>query len=104
MHGFERKKICLRVDSFVLCDGYAIAAGCIREAISRVNDLDPGLLDTNPTLHFRVKRQEFIELVRQGPQVALRGGRWGGGRPADTSAPCFDWLLGKHFGVPPNHF
>jgi len=51
----------------------AVQDGCIREAISRVNDLDPGLLDTNPTLHFRVKRQEFIELVRQGDtEGALR--------------------------------
>eukprot|EP00667_Euglena_gracilis_P018801 EG_transcript_20031 len=44
----------------------AIQEGSVLEAISRVNDLNPDLLEMNTDLHFQVKKQEFIELVRKG--------------------------------------
>ena len=44
----------------------AVQEGNVSGAISRVNGLSPELLDTEPALHFRVRKQEFIELVRKG--------------------------------------
>ncbi|KAK7205931.1 CTLH/CRA C-terminal to lish motif domain-containing protein [Myxozyma melibiosi] len=43
----------------------AIHAGRIQEAIERINDLNPELLDTNPELHFALLRLQLIELIRQ---------------------------------------
>ncbi|KAK9432868.1 CTLH/CRA C-terminal to lish motif domain-containing protein [Lipomyces doorenjongii] len=43
----------------------AIHAGAIQEAIERINDLNPELLDTNPELHFSLLRLQLIELIRK---------------------------------------
>jgi len=61
----------------------AIQKGNIQEAIERVNDLDPSILDTNPRLIFHLRQQQLIELIRQGQleaaikfaqeELALRG-------------------------------
>eukprot|EP01112_Ceratiomyxa_fruticulosa_P012462 TRINITY_DN3451_c0_g1_i1.p1 TRINITY_DN3451_c0_g1~~TRINITY_DN3451_c0_g1_i1.p1 ORF type:complete len:225 (+),score=51.30 TRINITY_DN3451_c0_g1_i1:95-769(+) len=44
----------------------AIQKGEVDEAIDRVNDLDPNLLDMNPTLFFHLQQQRLIELIRKG--------------------------------------
>lgn len=44
----------------------AIDDGRVDEAISRINDLDPEILDSNPRLYFHLQQQRMIELVRQG--------------------------------------
>ncbi|KDN45446.1 hypothetical protein K437DRAFT_256557 [Tilletiaria anomala UBC 951] len=44
----------------------AIQRGDIEEAIGRVNELDPEILDTNPVLFFRLQQQRLIELIRTG--------------------------------------
>jgi hypothetical protein len=43
----------------------AVQSGNIEEAIERVNDLDPDILDTNPKLFFHLQQQKLIELIRQ---------------------------------------
>ncbi|CAM8905760.1 unnamed protein product [Rhodiola kirilowii] len=43
----------------------AVVEGNIQEAIERVNDLNPEILDTNPQLFFHLQQQRFIELIRQ---------------------------------------
>ncbi|BFZ56655.1 hypothetical protein PYCC9005_003702 [Savitreella phatthalungensis] len=42
----------------------AIIRGDITRAITLVNELDPELLDTDPTLHFMLLRLHLIELIR----------------------------------------
>mmetsp|Transcript_23543 Transcript_23543/g.38683 ORF Transcript_23543/g.38683 Transcript_23543/m.38683 type:complete len:226 (-) Transcript_23543:207-884(-) len=44
----------------------AIQKGEVLEAIERVNDLNPEILDTNPKLYFHLQQQRLIELIRQG--------------------------------------
>ncbi|KAH8120286.1 CTLH/CRA C-terminal to lish motif domain-containing protein [Phellopilus nigrolimitatus] len=44
----------------------ALQRGDVEEAITRVNDLNPEILDTNPTLYFRLQQQKLIEYIRQG--------------------------------------
>ncbi|KAJ3209488.1 Glucose-induced degradation complex subunit [Clydaea vesicula] len=44
----------------------AVQSGNIDEAIERVNDLDPEILDTNPRLYFHLQQQKLIEQIRQG--------------------------------------
>ena len=44
----------------------AVQSGKIEEAIERVNDLDPEILDTNPKLFFHLQQQRLIELIRDG--------------------------------------
>ncbi|KAF9918881.1 Glucose-induced degradation complex subunit [Lobosporangium transversale] len=44
----------------------AIQRGNIEEAIERVNDLNPEILDTNPKLYFHLQQQRLIELIREG--------------------------------------
>ncbi|KAL7750002.1 Glucose-induced degradation complex subunit [Sorochytrium milnesiophthora] len=44
----------------------AVQSGNIDEAIERVNDLDPEILDTNPHLYFRLQQQKMIEHIRKG--------------------------------------
>ncbi|KAI5123626.1 hypothetical protein M0805_003440 [Coniferiporia weirii] len=61
----------------------ALQRGDVEEAIVRVNDLNPEILDTNPTLYFRLQQQKLIEYIRQGrinealqfaqQELALRG-------------------------------
>ncbi|GAA99923.1 uncharacterized protein L969DRAFT_59941 [Mixia osmundae IAM 14324] len=47
----------------------AIQRGDIEEALQKVNDMNPEILDTNPELFFHLQQQRLIELIRQG-QVA----------------------------------
>ncbi|KAF2744180.1 hypothetical protein M011DRAFT_191734 [Sporormia fimetaria CBS 119925] len=42
----------------------AIHAGDIGTAIDLINDFNPQLLDTNPSLHFALLRSQLIELIR----------------------------------------
>ncbi|KAI0348368.1 hypothetical protein BDW22DRAFT_1350556 [Trametopsis cervina] len=44
----------------------ALQRGDVTEAITRVNDLNPEILDTNPALYFRLQQQKLIEYIRQG--------------------------------------
>ncbi|KAJ3124306.1 hypothetical protein HK098_001218 [Nowakowskiella sp. JEL0407] len=44
----------------------AVQSGHIDEAIERVNDLDPEILDNNPKLYFHLQQQKLIELIRAG--------------------------------------
>ncbi|CAG8433350.1 1559_t:CDS:2 [Diversispora eburnea] len=44
----------------------AIQNGNVEEAIERVNDLNPEILDTNPKLFFHLQQQRLIEYIRQG--------------------------------------
>jgi len=44
----------------------AIQKGDIVEAIERINDLNPEILDNNPSLLFHLQQQRLIELIRQG--------------------------------------
>ncbi|KAH9937201.1 CTLH/CRA C-terminal to lish motif domain-containing protein [Fomitopsis serialis] len=51
----------------------ALQRGDVSEAITRVNDLNPELLDTNPALYFRLQQQKLIEFIKEGHTVeALR--------------------------------
>ncbi|KAJ3119168.1 Glucose-induced degradation complex subunit [Physocladia obscura] len=44
----------------------AVQEGRIDEAIGRVNDLDPEILDTNSRLYFHLQQQKLIEFIRAG--------------------------------------
>jgi len=44
----------------------AIEKGDVDSAMERVNDLNPEILETNPTLYFHLQQQRLIELIRQG--------------------------------------
>ncbi|KIJ21830.1 hypothetical protein PAXINDRAFT_165205 [Paxillus involutus ATCC 200175] len=44
----------------------ALQRGDVEEAITRVNDLNPEILDTNPSLYFHLQQQKLIEYIRQG--------------------------------------
>ncbi|CAM8898802.1 unnamed protein product [Rhodiola kirilowii] len=43
----------------------AVMEGNIQEAIEKVNDLNPEILDTNPQLFFHLQQQRLIELIRE---------------------------------------
>ncbi|KAG4093792.1 CTLH/CRA C-terminal to lish motif domain-containing protein [Neocallimastix lanati (nom. inval.)] len=43
-----------------------IQSGNIDEAIEKVNDLDPEILDNNPKLYFHLQQQKLIEFIKQG--------------------------------------
>ncbi|KAJ1909546.1 hypothetical protein IWQ60_011115 [Tieghemiomyces parasiticus] len=45
---------------------FAVQSGNIEEAVERVNDLDPEILDTHPQLYFHLQQQRLIELIRTG--------------------------------------
>ncbi|TFK41253.1 CTLH/CRA C-terminal to lish motif domain-containing protein [Crucibulum laeve] len=47
----------------------ALQRGDVEDAITRVNDLNPEILDTNPALYFRLQQQKLIEYIRHG-QIA----------------------------------
>ncbi|KAH9487023.1 Protein GID8-like protein [Psilocybe cubensis] len=47
----------------------ALQRGDVEDAITRVNDLNPEILDTNPALYFKLQQQKLIEFIRQG-QIA----------------------------------
>lgn len=44
-----------------------IHSGKIQDAIERINDVEPELLDINPDLHFMLLRLQLIELIRSVP-------------------------------------
>lgn len=44
----------------------AVQSGAVEDAMEKVNDLDPEILDTNPRLFFHLQQQKLIELIRQG--------------------------------------
>lgn len=44
----------------------AVQCGNIEDAIEKVNDLNPEILDTNPQLFFHLQKQRFIEMIRSG--------------------------------------
>ncbi|CAL5412175.1 unnamed protein product [Camellia sinensis] len=44
----------------------AVQCGNVEDAIEKVNDLNPEILDTNPQLFFHLKQQKLIELIRNG--------------------------------------
>ncbi|KAJ7487515.1 lish motif-containing protein [Mycena galericulata] len=47
----------------------ALQRGDVEGAITRVNDLNPEILDTNPALYFHLQQQKLIEFIRHG-QIA----------------------------------
>ncbi|KAL6542852.1 Glucose-induced degradation complex subunit [Orobanche hederae] len=44
----------------------AVQSGNVEDAIEKVNDLNPEILDTNPQLYFHLQQQRLIELIRNG--------------------------------------
>eukprot|EP00252_Welwitschia_mirabilis_P004390 TRINITY_DN14749_c0_g1_i1.p1 TRINITY_DN14749_c0_g1~~TRINITY_DN14749_c0_g1_i1.p1 ORF type:complete len:246 (+),score=64.06 TRINITY_DN14749_c0_g1_i1:148-885(+) len=44
----------------------AVQSGNVQDAIEKVNDLNPEILDTNPQLFFHLQQQRLIELIRNG--------------------------------------
>ncbi|KAG8928802.1 hypothetical protein FRC03_012686 [Tulasnella sp. 419] len=44
----------------------AVQRGDVEEAIEKVNDLNPEILDTNPGLYFHLQQQRLIEHIRNG--------------------------------------
>ncbi|KAG1342669.1 protein GID8 [Cocos nucifera] len=44
----------------------ALQSGNVQDAIEKVNDLNPMILDTNPQLYFHLQQQRLIELIRSG--------------------------------------
>lgn len=44
----------------------AVQSGNVQEAIEKINDLNPTILDTNPQLYFHLQQQKLIELIRVG--------------------------------------
>ncbi|XP_047972551.1 protein GID8 homolog isoform X3 [Salvia hispanica] len=44
----------------------AVQSGNVEDAIEKVNDLNPEILDTNPLLFFHLQQQRLIELIRNG--------------------------------------
>ena len=44
----------------------AVQCGNVEDAIEKVNDLNPVILDTNPQLFFHLQQQRLIELIRSG--------------------------------------
>ncbi|KAJ0976070.1 hypothetical protein J5N97_018035 [Dioscorea zingiberensis] len=44
----------------------AVQSGDVVDAIEKVNDLNPEILDTNPQLYFHLQQQRLIELIRVG--------------------------------------
>ncbi|KAK7059040.1 hypothetical protein VNI00_001664 [Paramarasmius palmivorus] len=44
----------------------ALQRGDVQNAIERVNELNPEILDTNPSLYFHLQQQRVIELIRSG--------------------------------------
>ncbi|KAJ4766795.1 LisH and RanBPM domains containing protein [Rhynchospora pubera] len=44
----------------------AVQSGNVQDAIEKINDLNPEILDTNPELYFHLQQQKLIELIRTG--------------------------------------
>ena len=45
----------------------AIQSGDVRQAVERVEALDGAILSSNPELSFKLKQQQLVELIREGP-------------------------------------
>eukprot|EP00002_Diphylleia_rotans_P036016 TRINITY_DN789_c0_g2_i1.p1 TRINITY_DN789_c0_g2~~TRINITY_DN789_c0_g2_i1.p1 ORF type:complete len:227 (-),score=73.36 TRINITY_DN789_c0_g2_i1:296-976(-) len=43
-----------------------VQSGNIEEAVAKVNDMDPDILETNDALYFHLQQQRLIELIRAG--------------------------------------
>lgn len=43
----------------------AVQAGRVQEAVERVNDLNPEILEEKQDLFFHLQQQQLIELIRQ---------------------------------------
>ena len=43
-----------------------IENGEIEEAIKKVNNINPEIMETNPELYFEMKRQQLVELIKGG--------------------------------------
>lgn len=43
-----------------------IEKGLIEEAIRKVNAINSEILDSNPELYFEMKRQQLVELIKEG--------------------------------------
>ncbi|KAL1099608.1 hypothetical protein V6Z11_D05G174100 [Gossypium hirsutum] len=58
------------IDLATITDRMAVkkAAQCgnVKDAIEKINDLNPEILDTNPQLFFQLQQQRLIELIRNG--------------------------------------
>ncbi|ODQ53809.1 hypothetical protein SAICODRAFT_29801 [Saitoella complicata NRRL Y-17804] len=52
----------------------AIHRGDVQGAIERINELDPELLDTVPSLHFQLLRLQLVELIRASGSGASETG------------------------------
>ncbi|KAG8856578.1 hypothetical protein FRB96_006338 [Tulasnella sp. 330] len=52
-----------------MCIREAVQRGDVEEAIERVNDLNPEILDSNPGLYFHLQQQRLIEHIRHGRVV-----------------------------------
>ena len=51
----------------------AVESGNIQGAVELVNDVDPEILDTNPSLFFHLQQQQLLELIREGkPEQVLK--------------------------------
>ncbi|CCL98283.1 uncharacterized protein FIBRA_00277 [Fibroporia radiculosa] len=44
----------------------ALHRGDVSDAITRINDLNPEILDTNQALYFKLQQQKLIEYIREG--------------------------------------
>ncbi|KAM0917557.1 hypothetical protein ACQ4PT_009416 [Festuca glaucescens] len=44
----------------------AVQSGNVQEAIEKMNDLNPTILETNPQVYFHLLQQKLIELIRVG--------------------------------------
>ncbi|KAG8891427.1 hypothetical protein FRC01_014705, partial [Tulasnella sp. 417] len=44
----------------------AVQRGDVEQAIELVNDINPDILDSNPSLHFHLLQQRLIEYIRHG--------------------------------------
>lgn len=44
----------------------AVQSGNVEDAIEKINDLNPEILDTNPQIFFHLQQQRLIELIRNG--------------------------------------
>ncbi|KAF8093349.1 hypothetical protein N665_0384s0034 [Sinapis alba] len=67
---FQRESGTKQIDLATITDRMAVKKavqnGNVEDAIEKVNDLNPEILDTNPELFFHLQQQRLIELIRQG--------------------------------------
>ncbi|KAL6553247.1 Glucose-induced degradation complex subunit [Orobanche gracilis] len=68
--GTERIRKIADIDLATITDRMAVKkavqSGNVEDAIEKVNDLNPEILDTNPQLYFHLQQQRLIELIRNG--------------------------------------